>query len=104
MGGESYFGHSIMVMLEVQPMAAHVCGRSSVSDRTQATCACSSIDRRRLPTILPLLLFCTGAPKPQRDTILEPDGRPSRIATVLRCFCRSNSGPTIPMVVLTGFS
>ena len=47
---------------------------------------------------------CTDAPRPQQDTILGPDGRPSRTVTVLRCFCRSSSGPTIQTVVLIGFS
>src|SRR5262245_16328014 len=104
MGGESYCGRSSVVMPEVQTRAARVFGRYLVSDRIQATCACSSIGRRHLQTILPLSSCCTGALKPQRDTILEPDGRRWLIVTVLHCFCRSNNGPTIPMAVLIGFS
>ena len=84
--------------------AARVCTRSPISDRTPATCGCSAIDRRPLRTIPHLSSFCTDAPKPQLDTISEPDGRPSRPATVLLCFCPSSSGPTIPMAVLIGFS
>ena len=103
-GGRGFFGRWSAMAPEMQGTAARVCGRSSISDRTPAICECSAIDHRPLRTIPHLSSCCTDAPKRQLDTILGPDGRPLRTATVLRCFCRSSSGPTIPMAVLIGFS
>ena len=91
-------------MPEALDREAHICGRSSISDRTPAICECSDIGRRH-SRLIPHLSSCyTGAPKPQQITILGPAGRPSPAATVLRCFCRNSSGPTILMVALIGFS
>src|SRR5262245_1564014 len=103
-GGGSSFDHWMPATPDVRVTRPHVYGRSLVSDQIPAICACSPIVRQHWPKVPRLLWCCTGAPKPQRDTISGLDGRPSQIATVLRYFCPNSSDPTIPTVVSTGFS
>src|SRR3974377_2470803 len=97
MGGGSFFDLSVVpVMLEVRATVAHGCGRSLLSDQTPAICGCSPIARRPLRTIPHLSSCCTGAPKPQRDTILGRDGGPSQVASVCPWFVRNSTAPRLP--------
>jgi hypothetical protein len=51
-----------------------------------------------------LVVVLHDAPKPQRESMLGRDGRPTRTATVLPASARSNSRPTQSNGCFTGFS